>query len=260
MFAKPIAKIAFAISPTSWSCSCPLLFRSMIAHQQVSRLALSFCSKSADTLENNAEPFKFQLRKPDGMRMSGAEFLEEVKRVAAKKDSEDFAIPTAAFETLLSEYDSLVEEVFVWKDKYQRSLAETENVRARGIKQIEEAKMFAIQGFCKDLLEVADVLDLAVDSVKSEQLKSDSKTLMDLHNGIVMTKTVLLKVFKRHGLVAFNPVGEKFNPNLHEAVFQTPASDEANVEPGHVGHVAKVGYLLNDRPIRPAQVGVVVES
>lgn len=154
----------------------------------------------------------------------------------------------------------MVEEVFEWKDKYRRSLAETENVRARGIKQVEEAKMFAIQGFCKDLLEVADILDLAVDSVKSEELESGGKTLTDLYKGIVMTKTVLLKVFKRHGLVALIPIGDKFDPNLHEAVFQVPVSDETKVEPGHIMNVAKVGYLLKERPIRPAQVGVVVAS
>ncbi|VDM63143.1 unnamed protein product [Angiostrongylus costaricensis] len=187
-----------------------------MTQRQLSRLALSFSSKSAKSAENSDEPLKFQLRKPDGIRL-----------------------------------------MFEWKDKYRRSLAETENVRARGIKQVEEAKMFAIQGFCKDLLEVADILDLAVNSVKSEELESGGKTLTDLHNGIVMTKTVLLKVFKRHGLVALSPIGDKFDPNLHEAVFQV---SEAKVEPGHIMHVAKVGYLLRERPIRPAQVGVVVAS
>ncbi|KAJ1362139.1 hypothetical protein KIN20_021570 [Parelaphostrongylus tenuis] len=260
MFAKRIARIATSISFHNWSSSyTTLLPRPVLAQRQLSRLALSFSSKSAGNAESTEESLKFQLRKPDGNRLSGAEFLEEVKK-AAQKDSEDYAIPRPAFETLLSEYDSLIEEVFEWKDKYKRSLAETENVRARGIKQIEEAKMFAIQGFCKDLLEVADILDLAVNSVKAEELESGDKALVDLHKGIVMTKTVLLKVFKRHGLQALSPIGEKFDPNLHEAVFQVPVSDETKVEPGHIMHVAKVGYLLKERPIRPAQVGVVVAS
>ncbi|KAK6011250.1 putative co-chaperone GrpE [Ostertagia ostertagi] len=75
-----------------------------------------------------------------------------------------------------------------------------------------------------------------------------------------MTKTVLLKTFKRHGLVQVNPMGEKFDPNLHEAVFQVPAGEDTKVGPGHVMHVSKVGYSLKDRPIRAAQVGVVADS
>uniref|UniRef100_A0A183FJD5 GrpE protein homolog n=1 Tax=Heligmosomoides polygyrus TaxID=6339 RepID=A0A183FJD5_HELPZ len=158
-------------------------------------------------------------------QLSGEEFFEAVKKVCTKEDSEDFTPPKEAFYALLTEYDSLIEESSGWKDKYQRALAETENVRTRGIKQTEEAKAFAIQGFCKDLLEVADILNLAVDSVKPEQLESGDKALVDLHKGIVMTKTVLLKTFEKHGLVPVTPMGEKFDPNLHEAVFQVPGGE-----------------------------------
>ncbi|RCN27826.1 co-chaperone GrpE [Ancylostoma caninum] len=215
--------------------------------QTTSRTGISFCSTSANNAEKDGEAPKFQLKKPDGKRLTGAEFFDMVKEAASKEGKEDFAVPTPAFEALLAEYDLLVKEGLDWKDKYQRSLAETENVRKRGFKQTEEAK-------------VADVLDLAVDSVKPEQLKTADKTLVDLHEGIAMTRTVLFKTFKKHGLVPVSPLGEKFDPNLHEAVFQVPAGPDAKAEPGHIMHVSKIGYCLKERPIRAAQVGVVVDS
>ncbi|KHJ76164.1 co-chaperone GrpE [Oesophagostomum dentatum] len=82
--------------------------------------------------------------------------------------------------------------------------------------------------------------------------------LKDLHEGVVMTRTVLLNTFKKHGLVPVNPMGEKFDPNLHEAVFQVPAGPDAKAEPGHIMHVSKIGYSLKERPVRAAQVGVVM--
>ncbi|KAK5983158.1 hypothetical protein GCK32_014606, partial [Trichostrongylus colubriformis] len=188
------------------------------------RMPLWFSSTSANNADKNEVP-KFSLKKADGQRLSGLEFFEIVKKEAGKEEADDFVIPKEAFEALLTEYDTLLEEGSQWQDKYKRSLAETENVRNRGLKQTEDARIFAIQGFCKDLLEVADILDLAVNSLKPEQLESADKTLADLHKGIVMTKTVLLKTFKKHGLVQVNPMGEKFDPNLHEAVFQVPAGE-----------------------------------
>ncbi|KAK6741977.1 hypothetical protein RB195_009697 [Necator americanus] len=234
--------------------------RPVLRFRPPSLATVSYNSTSANNAENDGGGTKFNLKRRDGKRLTGAEFFDVVKEVASKEGKEDFAVPIPAFEALLAEYDALLNEGLDWKDKYQRSLAETENVRKRGFKQTEEAKVFAIQGFCKDLLEVADVLDLAVDSVKEEQLKSADKTLSDLHQGIVMTRTVLLNTFKKHGLNPVNPIGEKFDPNLHEAVFQVPPGPDAKAEPGHIMHVSKIGYSLKDRPVRAAQVGVVTES
>ncbi|KAF1622266.1 UNVERIFIED_CONTAM: hypothetical protein FQV16_0000200, partial [Eudyptes robustus] len=168
---------------------------------------------------------------------------------------EQFQPSRAAFDVLAAEYDALREECNELNDKYKRALAETENVRRRGQKQVEDAKVFAIQSFCKDLLEVADVLNLALDSVKKEDLEKDPQ-LKNLYDGIDMTSTVLQKTFARHGLKKVSPEGEKFDPNLHDAVFQVPkeASEHA---PGHIAEVMKIGYYLHERPIRPAQVGVV---
>eukprot|EP00088_Acartia_fossae_P012397 TRINITY_DN16390_c0_g1_i1.p1 TRINITY_DN16390_c0_g1~~TRINITY_DN16390_c0_g1_i1.p1 ORF type:complete len:252 (+),score=54.63 TRINITY_DN16390_c0_g1_i1:55-810(+) len=138
-------------------------------------------------------------------------------------------------------------------DKYRRSLADFENLRNRMNKQVADAKVFGIQGFCKDLLDVADVLSKAVDSVPSEVLQSESQHLRDMHMGLKLTQSQLLHVFERHGLVQENPMGEKFDPNKHDALFQVPMPDkDANT----VIDVQKVGYILQGRTIRPAAVGV----
>ena len=145
-------------------------------------------------------------------------------------------------ETSTAEWKAKHEDIL---DKYRRSIAESDNMRKRLTKQIEEAKIFGIQGFGKDLLEVADVLDKAV-GMKDQ-------TAEDLHQGLQMTQAQLGQVFKRHGLEAINPLNEKFDPNKHEALFQVPVPDK---DVNTVVDVQKVGYALHGRTIRPALVGV----
>ncbi|XP_061171768.1 grpE protein homolog 1, mitochondrial-like isoform X1 [Saccostrea echinata] len=141
-----------------------------------------------------------------------------------------------------------------WKDKYMRALAETENVRQRMSKQVTDTKLFGIQGFCKDLLEVADILQQATQSIPEEELKKN-KHLEDLFNGLVMTEAQLQKVFLKHGLEQIIPQkGEKFDPHLHEALFQVPAEDPKMAS--SVATLEKLGYKLHERTLRPALVGV----
>lgn len=99
-------------------------------------------------------------------------------------------------------------------------MADGENLRKRLTKQIDDAKIFGIQSFCKDLLEVADILGHATDAVPKDQLNENNAHLKNLYDGLVMTRNSLGQVFKRHGLEPVNPMNEKFNPNLHEALFQ----------------------------------------
>lgn len=112
------------------------------------------------------------------------------------------------------------------QDKYKRSLADGENLRKRLTKQIEDAKLFGIQSFCKDLLDVADILSRATEAVPKDEITDRNPHLRDLYEGLVITKSSLGQVFKRHGLETVNPINEKFNPNLHEALFQKVAHDE----------------------------------
>jgi len=167
----------------------------------------------------------------------------------------------AAEESELSENEQILNEKITeleerngdLLDKYKRSLADFENLRNRMNKQVADAKVFGIQGFCKDLLDVSDVLNKAVNIVPQEILESESQYLKDMHQGLQLTESQLLKVFEKHGLVQENPLGEKFDPNKHDALFQIPAPDK---EPNTVLDVQKIGYILQGRTIRPATVGV----
>lgn len=156
-------------------------------------------------------------------------------------------------DTLTGEVKKLSEKNVELLDKYKRSLAETENLRSRLTKQIEDAKRFGIQGFCKDLLEVADILGHATNAVPKSALSEGNAHLKNLYEGLTMTRDSMLQVFKRNGLETINPLNEKFNPNLHEALFQKQTTE---LEPDHVVEVTKVGYKLHERCIRPALVGV----
>ena len=152
----------------------------------------------------------------------------------------------------------LIKEV---DDKYKRSLADAENTRIRMRKQVEDAKVFGIQNFCKDLLEVADVLHTAIETVPIDAIQNDNseanQILKNLYSGLQMTEKQLQTVFRRHGLTQINPIGEKFDPNSHQALFEAVQPDK---EPGTVAVVTKIGYKLKERTIRPAMVGVVKAS
>lgn len=126
-------------------------------------------------------------------------------------------------------------------------------MRKRLTKQIDDAKIFGIQSFCKDLLEVSDILGHATEAVPKEELNEKNPHLVGLYEGLTMTKAQLNTVFKRNGLEQVNPINEKFNPNFHEALFQ---QEVPNVDPNTVVVVSKIGYKLHERVIRPALVGV----
>lgn len=135
-------------------------------------------------------------------------------------------------------------------------MAENENVRTRMRREVNDAKQYGIQNFVKDLLEVADVLGKATESIPKDALENNVH-LKNLYEGLQMTEVQLQSVFKRYGVTQINPLGEKFNPNHHEALFEIP--DPAK-EPGTVGTVTKVGYKLHERIVRPAMVGVIKAS
>ena len=137
-----------------------------------------------------------------------------------------------------------------------RALAETENVRHRMEKKVEDVRMFGIQGFAKDLLEIADILEKAIGSVKTEDIKeSDNEQFKSLHEGLVMTDAQLQKIFKKNGLEKIDPMGQKFDPNFHEALYQVKGD-----KPGCVVDVTQIGYMLHGRTIRSAKVGVNIEQ
>lgn len=112
--------------------------------------------------------------------------------------------------------------------------------------------MFGIQGFAKDLLDVADILEKANSSITEKDLEIESKQFINLVEGLKLTEAELQKVFSKNGLKKIDGKGEKFDPTLHEAMFEVEGDN-----PGIVAVVSRYGYMLHDRTLRPARVGVV---
>ncbi|KAF3914416.1 hypothetical protein ABW21_db0208348 [Orbilia brochopaga] len=171
---------------------------------------------------------------------------------AAKQEVPKAAEPATA-DKCQKELEAKAKEVADLKDKYLRAVADFRNLQERTTREVKSAKDFAIQKFAKDLLESIDNLDRAL-TAQPTASTDPAKELQNLYDGLKMTEKVLMGTLEKHGLVRFNPVGEKFNPNLHEATFEAALEGK---EPGTVFHVQTKGYQLNGRVLRAAQVGIV---
>ncbi|BFG29676.1 hypothetical protein CerSpe_159500 [Prunus speciosa] len=153
------------------------------------------------------------------------------------------------------------EEIKRMQDKVLRSYAEMENVMDRTRREAENSKKFAIQNFAKSLLDVADNLGRASSVVKDSFSKLDASKesggaaplLKTLLEGVEMTEKQLIEVFRKYGVEKFDPTNEAFDPNKHNAVFNL---EDASKPPGTIAVVLKPGYMLYDRVVRPAEVGV----
>lgn len=152
------------------------------------------------------------------------------------------------------------------KDKLLRTLADMENLRDRTARQTAEAKQFATQSLIKSIIDVADNLERAASAVPLDELHGDKEVdaeralslLRSLRDGVLMTDSVLLKIMEKEGVTRYDPLGEPFDPNLHNALFEVP---DATKEPGTVAVVIKKGYLMHgERAVRAADVGVAREA
>lgn len=138
------------------------------------------------------------------------------------------------------------------RDRLLRSLAELENLRRRKEREVEDARKYAMAGFARELLDVADNLSRALDSIPPEARESD--LLKNLIEGIAMTERTLLASFERHRIGKVTPeIGAKFDHNLHQAMFEVTTDQQP---PGTVAQVMQPGYVIADRLLRPAMVGV----
>lgn len=149
--------------------------------------------------------------------------------------------------------DLLKAETAELKDRLLRAMAEMENLRRRTEREKAEATLYAATNFARDILSVADSLSRALQSVpEGERDKADEAT-RNLLAGIEVTEKELINVFSRHGIRRIDPRGQKFDPNLHQAMFEVP---DPAVPSGTVVQVVQDGYVIGDRLLRPALVGV----
>jgi molecular chaperone GrpE len=149
--------------------------------------------------------------------------------------------------------EQLEQECAKLKDQLLRALADAENTRKRAQKEREDASKYAASGLARDILGVSDNLKRALENVSEEQEKSLSPEMKSLLDGIKLTEKELIAAFEKHGIQQVHPKGEPFNHDLHQAMFEVETDEHT---PGTVIEVLQTGYVIKDRLLRPAMVGV----
>jgi len=149
--------------------------------------------------------------------------------------------------------EALAKEAAESRDKMLRTLAEMENLRKRTAREVADARTYGITGFARDVLDIADNLQRALDAVPAETRESADPILKALIEGVELTERSLLNALEKNGVKKFDPAGEKFDPNFQQAMYEVP---DISVAPGTVVQVVQAGYLIGERVLRPALVAV----
>ena len=180
--------------------------------------------------------------------------LEENNKIDSETNSEDVNVDKNGDEDISIEQtvENQNNEIKELKDQLLRSLAENENLRKRTIKEIGEAKKYSHIYFVRDILSSVDNLQRALEAVPNDKSQL-SEPIKNLVIGLEIVEKEILNTFEKHSLKQINPLGEKFDYNLHQAMFEVPTNEK---EPGYVVEVSQKGYLLHDRLVRPAMVGI----
>ena len=149
--------------------------------------------------------------------------------------------------------EALTKDVADAKDKMLRTLAEMENLRKRTLREVADARTYGISGFARDVLDIADNLQRALDAVPLEAREAADPGLKALIEGVELTERSLHKTLEKNGVQKIEPLGEKFDPNFHQAMYELP---DSSVPSGTVVQVVQAGYMIGDRILRPALVAV----
>ncbi|MDK3071770.1 nucleotide exchange factor GrpE [Sedimentitalea sp. JM2-8] len=174
------------------------------------------------------------------------DFLDDL----ADMEAEEFAKEMAEMDPEAIELDSLRAERDDYKDRFMRALADAENARKRSERDRREAEQYGGSKLARDMMPVFDNMKRAIETATEEQ-KNVSSALIE---GIELTMRELLNVFNKHGIELIAPeVGDRFDPRLHQAMFEAPVP---GTRAGDIIQVAVEGFMLHDRLLRPAQVGV----
>lgn len=177
-----------------------------------------------------------EMPEPETAASTAAEAAETV-RAEAETD------PTAALRA----------EIADLRDRLMRSIAEAENLRKRAEREVRDAGQYAISKFAGDILSVGDNMRRALDTVGSEARAAADAAFVALLDGVELTERELLNALDRHGVKRIDPHGARFDPNLHQAMFEVP---DDSVPAGTVVQVVQPGYTIGERCLRPAMVGV----
>ncbi|WP_426124639.1 nucleotide exchange factor GrpE [Pararhizobium sp. PWRC1-1] len=186
----------------------------------------------------------------DDMNKHGAEANAD-EAAAAYAEAADEQVDTA-----VSEPDPLElakAEAADMRDRYLRLAAEMDNLRRRTARDVKDAKSYSVAGFARDMLAVSDNLRRALDAIPAEAREAGDVGFNALIEGVEMTERAMLSALERHGVQKLEPVGQKFDPNFHQAMFEVPNPEVPN---NTVVQVVQAGYTIGERVLRPAMVGV----
>lgn len=175
---------------------------------------------------------------------------EQQQDAAAQPGAADEKEPTPE-EIAAARIKSLETDVLDAKEKMMRALADAENTRRRAVKDREDASKYAVSGFAKDLLDFSDNFQRAIAAIP-EELHADER-VSGIIAGLEAMNAQLLKTFEKNGIQKIEPMDEPFNPNFHEVMFEAPIPGKPG---GIVIQVVEAGYVLNDRLLRAAKVGI----
>lgn len=139
------------------------------------------------------------------------------------------------------------------KDRYIRLAAEMENLRRRTARDVKDARAYAIANFARDMLAVSDNMQRALEAIPSDARRSEDTGYKALIEGVELTERDMLAALERHGVRKLEPQGEKFDPHFHQAMFEVPNTE---VPHNSVFQVVQAGYVIGERVLRPAMVGV----
>jgi molecular chaperone GrpE len=174
------------------------------------------------------------------------DFLDDIDaelEAMAEKEAEEFEAEEDELEQMRTERDE-------FRDRFMRALADAENARKRSDRDRREAENYGGSKLARDMLPVYDNMKRALDAATDDQLEVSA----GLIEGIQLTMRELLNVFEKHGIVRISPeVGDRFDPQYHQSMFEAPLPDTRS---GDIIQVTNEGFMLHDRLLRPAQVGV----
>jgi molecular chaperone GrpE len=193
-------------------------------------------------------------RHPNAQQPNEPEADQDTNDAISEVDQPAASGAEAAPEEVLSPREAELEaELQDTRERLLRALAETENLRRRTMRDLEEAHKYAISNFARELLEVADNLSRALDAVPP-RAREEIEFVRNLADGIALTEKALLNAFERHQIAKVMPeIGDKFDHNRHQAMFEVATAEQP---PGTVAQVLQPGYTIADRLLRPAMVAV----
>jgi molecular chaperone GrpE len=183
---------------------------------------------------------------PNGQKDNQGKPAEDAEPVVSKP----YIMPDDPEEGSL---EALAKEAADARDKMLRTLAEMENLRKRTAREVSDARTYGISGFARDVLDIADNLQRALDAVPAEARAAADPGLKALIEGVELTERSLHNALEKNGVRRFDPAGEKFDPNVHQAMYEIP---DPSVPAGTIAQVIQSGYMIGDRILRPALVGV----